>query len=348
MDSLIPALRAALANSWPEFAGAALSALPDTGLAHWHVRVEGAGWIARIPKQSQMRLDASANLSYQAACFARASAGGSAPKLMGVLSPSPELPRGALLVEEIDGPVAQLPTDLPAIARALARIHRLPAPAPADRPPLLDAEDPLQDLLAELEEQGAYLDAAGIDVEARQAIDIALGRFRALLARPSRPEKRLISFDAHPGNFLMRADGSAVLVDLEKGRYAYPPLDLAHATLYTSTTWDVATHSVLSTSEVVQFCQNWAVEFGAGAEHWAPWIAPLRRAMWLWSVTWCAKWRVSSAAQAKSSADGEDWSADRSEAALIEHVRGRVDEYLSAECVVRVSDEIDALESALR
>ena len=38
----------------------------------------------------------------------------------------------------------------------------------------------------------------------------------------------------------------AYLVDLEKCRYSYPSFDLAHATLYTSTTWDMDTHTVLS------------------------------------------------------------------------------------------------------
>ena len=62
--------------------------------------------------------------------------------------------------------------------------------------------------------------------------------------------------------------------------------------------------------------------------------------MWLWSVTWCAQWRVLSgrpsrdAARAKGSA--EDWSGDNSAAALIAHVRGRVDHYLDPGIVARV------------
>ena len=39
---------------------------------------------------------------------------------------------------------------------------------------------------------------------------------------------------------MMRVDGCAVLVDLEKCRYSYAQPDLAHATRYTSTTWDAA------------------------------------------------------------------------------------------------------------
>ena len=83
--------------------------MADKGLAHWHFRLPGTGWIARVPKQSQMNLPAEANLAYQSACFVRAAPSGHTPKLLGVLSPSEHLPRGALLVEEIVGRPARLP-----------------------------------------------------------------------------------------------------------------------------------------------------------------------------------------------------------------------------------------------
>jgi hypothetical protein len=70
---------------------------------------------------------------------------------------------------------------------------------------------------------------------------------------------------------------------------------------------------------------------------------PLRAAMWLWSVTWCAKWRVLSPREASTSADGEDWSHDRSSDALITHVRERVDCYLSLPAIQRVVGELDEL-----
>ena len=71
-----------------------------------------------------------------------------------------------------------------------------------------------------------------------------------------------MAFDGHPGNFVVRADGGAVLVDLEKCRYSYPGLDLAHATLYTSTTWDVATHAVLTHDQVAEAYRQWADAVG--------------------------------------------------------------------------------------
>jgi len=79
------------------------------------------------------------------------------------------------------------------------------------------------------------------------------------------------------------------------------------------------------------------------AEASRPWLLPLRRVMWLWSVTWCAKWRVQSRAALKDAkhrqASTEDWSAELSEPALVRHVAGRVDDYLHPDTVTRVRDE---------
>lgn len=340
-------LAAAMAQARVCWAGAELDLLPDSGLAHTHVRLVGHGALARIPKQSQMGLAPAANLAYQAACFERAARSGHTPVLLGVLSPSAALPRGALIVEEIIGRAARVPHDLPAIMTALARIHQLPLPAQEARAPLTSAADPLLDLLAEIEAQAAHLDAARPDPIARRCIDAEIERFRALCAQPPRPRRCLISFDAHPGNFLVRADGCAMLVDLEKCRYSHAPLDIAHATLYTSTTWDATSGVVLGVDEVARAYVAWSREMGPSAVDWNDWHLPLRRAMWLWSITWCAKWRVASRAASPATVAGEDWSTDLSEPALVAHVRGRVDHYLSAPTVERVMDEIVVLGQTL-
>jgi hypothetical protein len=154
----------------------------------------------------------------------------------------------------------------------------------------------------------------------------------------------LIAFDGHPGNYVVQSAGSAVLVDLEKCRYSYPGLDLAHATLYTSTTWDADSSAVLALNEVQAAYAVWRRSVGEpAADAAAPWHIPLRRAMWLWSITWCAKWRAVSSAAASTRADGEDWSAQHSDAALVAHVRERVDHYLDASTIDRVLAECDAL-----
>lgn len=326
-----------------EFGGVPLEPLPDKGLAHDHVRLTGTGWLARVPKQSQMGLAPDANLAYQTACFERAARGGHAPRLHGVVAPAEGLPRGALIVEEIVGRSTQLPQDLPAIAQALASFHTLPLPAPAARPPLRDPADPLADLLEEVQEQAAHLGAARLERDAARMVSEELALFERAAQGAERPPKALISFDAHPGNFIVRGDGRAVLVDLEKARYSFPPLDLAHATLYTSTTWDVDSSAELDPADVFDFYGHWAAAAGPSAQAWLAWQADLRRGMWLWALTWCAKWRVLSAQALREDQHGEDWSAQRSDAALIEHVRGRVDCYLHPRIVQRVRDELHAL-----
>ncbi len=348
-DDLTDRLRAALSAARSPWAEAPLETLRDKGLAHDHVRLHGSGLLARIPKQSQIGLGAAANLAYQQACFERAAAGGHTPQLHGMLPPTDALPRGALLVQEIEGQPASLPVHLGEIARTLASLHRLPVPPAHGRAPLLDARDPLDALCKEVTAQATHLPAAHLQPAVAQTIADEMDALQRLCAGSERPEKRLIAFDGHPGNFIIDARGRAMLVDLEKCRYSYPGLDLAHATLYTSTTWDIDTSAVLTPADVLSCQAAWEQAVGPDTAKAArPWQVPLRRAMWLWSVTWCAKWRASSGQAARPTADGEDWSTERSEASLVAHVRGRVDHYLGTQVVEQIQDEFDVLDAALR
>jgi thiamine kinase-like enzyme len=345
LDPLLASLQRVLACALPGYEAVSLMPLADTGLAHWHVRLGDTGMLARIPKQSQMQLGAAENLAYQRACFERAGASGHTPRLHHVIGPDGGLPRGALIVDYIDGRPVCLPNDLPLLMRALAAIHSLPLPSPAERAPLRDTADPLADLLVEVREQAQYLGTARIDRRVQDAIETELALFADRVASPGRPPKALIAFDAHPGNFLTTADARAVLVDLEKARYAYPPLDLAHATLYTSTTWDVTSSAVLSVDEISAAYHAWSQTCGTVAAAYGPWHLPLRRAMWLWAITWCAKWRAVSPLAAKAGAEGEDWSAANSDEALVAHVRERVDHYLSPDIVMRMRAEFAQLDT---
>jgi hypothetical protein len=295
-----------------------------------------------------MQLGALENLSYQQACFERASAAGYAPRCLRVLEPCVNLPRGALIVQEIEGCNAQLPQDLPLMARSAAALHRLALPESTQRAPLVDSKDPLQAMWNEIQAQASYLPQADLAPTVAAQIHRELERFRDVCGANKRPLKRLIAFDGHPGNFVIQqqANGQpkAYLVDLEKCRYSYPSFDLAHATLYTSTTWDVDSHTVLSPSEVLAAYSAWGkqVDDALAADAQA-WHLPLRRAMWLWSITWCAKWRVASRAAAAKAQDGEDWSAQNLDAALASHVRERVDHYLSSTGVEWVLVEFETL-----
>tara|TARA_A100001037_G_scaffold238642_1_gene218099 strand:+ start:344 stop:1411 length:1068 start_codon:yes stop_codon:yes gene_type:complete len=322
-----------------------LSPLPDSGLAHDHVRIGETGALARVPKQSQLGLEAAANLEYQAACFERAAASGHAPRLHDRLAPGADLPMGALIVDLIDGRPLSLPDDLTAMAECLAAIHALPLPV--TRSPLKDPGDPLADTFMEIMSQAVFIAGAGLDPDAESQIRAELQAAGATLAGDARPPRTLIAFDAHPGNYLVDAQGRAILVDLEKARYGAAAFDLAHATLYTSTTWDVDSQAVLDRAQVAAFHRAWlGAVSDALASATEAWLLPLRRMMWLWSVTWCAKWRVQSGGSVAGQ-NNENWSAELSEDALVAHVAGRVDDYLDPETIARVRTDWDGTDTGV-
>ncbi len=318
--------------------------LEDKGLAHDHIVIGTTGHLARIPKQSQMALSPLANLTYQTACFQRAAPSGATPRFIRRLAPEPDLPMGALIVEAIEGGPVSLPEHAPAIAFSLAALHRLALPPRKQRAPLFNAEQAFTEALAEISRQSLFLDHAVIAEDSRTAIldevamarrDLALFEASALL-----PPLTLISFDAHPGNFILRPDGRAILVDLEKCRYSCPALDLAHATLYTSTSWDKEAQGDLSHSDMADFYECWQQNIpGSLLEAMRPFYLPMRRLMWLWSVTWCAKWQVKQRENTDPHSSTENWSATLSEEALIRHVADRTNHYLHPETIHKIRQD---------
>jgi aminoglycoside phosphotransferase (APT) family kinase protein len=348
------ALAAALAAlpGWQGADAAQLEDLRDTGLAHDHFRILGSPWLLRVPKQSQFGYSARDNLAYQAACFQRVSVSGHAPGLGGVIEPSPAVPMGALLVRFIEGRPPRLPEELPLLAEAMARVHALPLPEADARPPLEDHGDPVAGIWREIRAQAESLPAAHLSPEAASEIGAELAWAEAFAEEVARrrPEQpvTLVLTDTHPGNFLVTPEGKAVIVDLEKALYGSPGVDLAHASIYSSTTWDLATQAELSSGEVAAFYRRYleiARESGgaAFAEALRPWLIPMRRLLFLRAITWCALWRVShetAARAAKESAEStRDWSAENSDPALIAHVKGRTDLYLSAAVLKRMRAE---------
>ena len=345
----LDALHRAL-SALPDFASVAraqLAQLRTTGLAHDHVAVESFAVqdrrvLLRVPRQSQFAFSAADNLSYQAACFERVSESGRGPRLFGVIPPGEGLPMGALAVERISGRPPRLHDDLPSLAEAMARVHALALPAESERPPLADHRDPVAGALAEIEAQAAFLAQAGLAPESLSAVteelDWARGYAADMAATGGAQPRSLVLTDTHPGNFMIDGEGRAVIVDLEKALYGAPGIDLAHATVYSSTTWDIATSAELSVEEVATFYASYlrtaeALCGRAWAGRLRPWLLPLRRLLFLRAITWCAKWRVQQAKSEtpgkQSAANTEDWSAENSDPALIDHVAGRVALYLA-------------------
>lgn len=320
----------------------ALAVMPTTGLAHDHVTIAGTDWLLRVPRQSQMRLNATENLTYQKTCFERMSASGYTPRCHLYITPSDDLPMGALLVDRIHGEVLQLPGQLNLAADALAAIHALPLAEPDQRAPLIDQADPMADTLSEVRTQAEYLPQAQLHPESVKMIKDELKAAKRDVEQLPVSPVALASFDAHPGNFIVdEKTQRAYLVDLEKGRYGGAGFDLAHASLYTSTTWDTTTYAELSADDIRNFYAAWSAAMPEQlSDQWQPYLLPMRRLMWLWSITWCAKWQVESTQKIKADknviANAEDWSADNTDDALIAHVRNRVSHYLEPATIERV------------
>lgn len=329
--------------------------LDVAGIAHDHIRVRGltlptddtgpAPVLLRAPRLSQWGLAPAENLAYQHACFTRAAAGGVTPRLLGAIEISNDVPMGALLVEEIAGRKPRLPGDMAAIAKSLARLHTLPVPPPRARPPLQVHDDAVAGTLQVIETQAAFLAEADLKPDARTMIEAELAwshDFSGQTQGQKQPP-RLVATDAHPGNFLIAADGCAVLVDLEKMLYGAPAIDLAHASLYTSTMWDPDVAASLSAGEVADFLAAYFEAAGpALASDVRPWVVAMRRLTWLRTLTWCLRWRV-------LSRQDDDWSAERLAPPLRAHIQRIVADYVTPARIAEIRSEWEEarLEAAL-
>lgn len=312
-----------------------LKPLPTKGIAHHHVRIGASGYIARVPRPVQFAADAGpdAYIRYQAASFARAAPSGRVPRLVAAIMPASDLPLGALVIEEIAGRPPRLPEELPLIAECLARIHSLPVPPPAERPPLIDHADPARGTLEVIERNARSLDAAGMAGAARKAIDEELAWARGFAkdsAGKDQPVALVVS-DSHPGNYLVDVRGRAIFVDIEKTIYGSPAVDLAHATLYTSTTWDVDCGVALAPDAVAGFYRDYLARIaGDLAQRLKPWLAPMRRLTWLRTTTWACRFKAEMLDRGKAGDPASRY---------VRHVAARTAEFLSAATIAQIRQE---------
>ncbi len=274
--------------------GHALSVLTTKGISHDHWRIGDAGLVLRVPRMSQWGMAPDRQLAYEATAFERAAASGHCPQLHDTVPVCDALPRGALIVDLIDGRPPRLPDDLDAIADTLTAIHQMPLPAPAAQPPLQSHTDPVAATLGVIEEQAAYLPDAQLSGSVRAMIDEELVWARDFAAE-GEPDIALclVGTDTHPGNFLIDDNDKAWFVDLEKALYGAAPIDLAHATLTVATGWDPDSATRLTTDQILAFYRRYLDCVGpARAAELSPWLLPLRRLTWLRTMTWFARWQT--------------------------------------------------------
>ena len=299
-------------------------ALPATGTAHGHVRLKD-GRLARIAYAHEGDPTAAARLHLQADAFRRLAPAGRTPKLYEMIEPRPGLPGGALIVDFIEGRAPRLPDELDTLADTLARLHSLPLPA--SESPIPRQDNPFRATL-DVVEQGAqrFLDKAIADPGARAGIVEELELMREMAnTLAHRPQPLSIALaDTHPGNFIVDRDGIAWFVDLEKVHVGSPAIDLAHATLPTSTVWHPDVGTVLSLTEVGRFHDSYLAQIGeTRAAELRPWLQPMRRLTWLRTTLFMARWKVQTEAP-RDPSDPSQWSDAGLSPAMRDHLRSRI------------------------
>ncbi len=316
-----------------------LEPLPATGTAHGHVRLPD-GLIARVAYAYEGDASAAARLETQAAAFRLMASSKCTPVLHDILPPRPGLPGGALIVDRIVGHAPVLPRDLGAIATSLAAMHFLKKP-PASSP-IPRQKNPFLETL-EVVEQNAlrFLDKAVPEQGARAEIAEELRLMRGLaLALGKQPQPLTIALaDTHPGNFIVDADGIAWFVDLEKVHVGSAAIDLAHATLPTSTLWHPEVGQILSQGQVAGFYAHYLARIGkARAAALEPWLMPMRRLTWLRTTMFMARWRVQTR-QPRDPDDPGQWSDAGLEPAMKVHLQNRIDQCFDRDAIRAIRAE---------
>lgn len=313
--------------------------LPATGTAHGHVRLAN-GSLARIAYAHDGDPLAAARLATQAEAFRHLAPAGRTPKLHAIVKPQPGLPGGALIVDFIEGRAPRLPDELPALADTLARLHSLPMPAAGSLMPR--QKNPFLETLEAVELNAMrFLDKAAPDSGARAEIAEELRLMRGMaLAFAQRQQPLSIALaDTHPGNFIVDAAGLAWFVDLEKVHVGSPAIDLAHATLATSTLWHPDIGKLLSRDEVQRFYDLYLDKVGKKrAAELQPWLLPMRRLTWLRTTLFMARWRVQTRTPRDPSDPGQ-WSDAGLEPRMRTHIDAVIDRCFDRDFVRAVRAE---------
>jgi aminoglycoside phosphotransferase (APT) family kinase protein len=245
--------RARRALGLPDDAPVSLRAL-DAGAYHEHTLAEGGDRAAvlRVPTGSQWGLPLAAQLDREHRTLHALEGTGVAPAPLGLLA-GEEPP--VLVEEHVAGRAFSYATDLPALGRALAAVHAVPAPAHLPRvdaaTALLDdawerlgtaapgeAHDLLAARAAELEPAGGAAPRDLLGHRAEPAVEVALD------------DVTIVHTDVHPGNLVVTGDGRVRMLDWEAARVGAPAWDLAHAIAPTTTLWDPAAAAELGPDEV--------------------------------------------------------------------------------------------------
>lgn len=315
-----------------------LAPLTATGTAHGHVRIgpeiDGRRLLARLAYAHPGDPEARARLHTQAAAFRHVAPADVTPRLFDQIEPTHELPGGVLIVDAIDGRPPRLPHDMVLIADTLAALHALPLP-PKDSP-LPRHDNPFLVAIELIEHNAArFIDRAVPEARARAEIAEELRELRGMaLALGKRPQPLAVALgDTHPGNFLVDEAGKAWFVDLEKVHAGSAAIDLAHASLPTSTRWTEGSARALDREELKVFHRRYLERIGRqAATALRPWLMPMRRLTWLRTMVFFCRWRVQTRAP-RDPADPGQWSDAGMEPAMRAHIDRRIDDCFNADSI---------------
>jgi len=315
------------------------TALPATGTAHGHVRLRD-GTLARVAYAHEGDASATGRLHAQAAAFRHLEPAGRTPRLHDVIEPRAGLPGGALIVDFIDGHAPRLPHELELMADTLARLHALPLPSASS--PIPRQSNPFLETLEAVELNATrFLDKAVPDPGSRAEIAEELRAMRdmaAALGRRVQPVTVALA-DTHPGNFIVDRSGIAWFVDLEKVHVGSPAIDLAHATLPTSTLWHPDVGRLLSPAEVLAFHENYLARLPKKqSDAVRPWIVQMRRLTWLRTTLFMARWRVETRAP-RDPSNTTQWSDSGLDPKMKRHIDARIDQCFTQEFIRSVRKE---------
>jgi thiamine kinase-like enzyme len=234
-----------------------------------------------------------------------------------------------LIVDFIDGRAPRLPDELTLMADTLARIHALPLPSGT----LLPRQgNPFRETLEAIDlNVTRFLDQAVPESRARAEIIDELRAVReqgAALAGTLQPLTVALA-DTHPGNFLVDRASCAWFVDLEKVHVGSPAIDLAHATLPTSTLWHPDVGTRLTDEAVERFYDDYLGRLGEEQrEALRPWLGPMRRLTWLRTTLFMARWRVETR-RPRDPSNPVQWSDAGLEARMKAHIEAQIDQCFS-------------------
>ncbi|MDF3075378.1 MAG: aminoglycoside phosphotransferase [Alphaproteobacteria bacterium] len=140
-------------------------------------------------------------------------------------------------------------------------------------------------------------------------------------------------------NFLVDAEGKAWFVDLEKVHYGAAAIDLAHATLYTSTRWDRDINIALSGEAIAQFYRTYLARIGeARAQSLRPFLLPLRRMTWLRTMAFTARWSVQTD-PSYAGTEPDRWSDTGLSPEMKAHTQATIADFYRPQTIERIRSE---------